>query len=133
MENSFKYDATFKIRVILSAEKIGNRAAGRKYTVSEECVRHWQSINTKLFSCLTNRKTFYARKGIHSETDASVLGHFKNLRNKVLPTNTKAAMSKTLKGINILEVKSVLQTTVQIFCICLTIIPKISKGKIKCQ
>jgi hypothetical protein len=58
MQRRFTYDAAFKRKVILCAEKIGNRAVGRKYTVSEACVHHWQSIKTKLFSCLTNRKSF---------------------------------------------------------------------------
>jgi hypothetical protein len=49
MEKHFVYDATFKRKVILCSEKIGNRAAGRKYTVSEACVHYWQRIKTKLF------------------------------------------------------------------------------------
>jgi hypothetical protein len=41
MEKHITYDATFKRRVILCTEKIGNGAGGRKYTVSEACVCHW--------------------------------------------------------------------------------------------
>jgi hypothetical protein len=41
MENRFTYDAAFKRKVILCAEKIGNPSAGRTYTVSEACVHHW--------------------------------------------------------------------------------------------
>jgi hypothetical protein len=92
MEEHFKYDAAFKRKIILCAENIGNRAAGRKYTVSEACVRHLQSIKTKLFSCLTNRRSFSGpKKGRNPETDASVLEYFKDLQNKELPvTNVKA-------------------------------------------
>jgi hypothetical protein len=52
MEKCFTYAAAFKRKVIPCGEKIGRRAAGRKYTVCEACVRNWGSIKTKLFSCL---------------------------------------------------------------------------------
>jgi hypothetical protein len=42
MEKSFIYDATFKRKIILYADKIGERAAGRKYTVNEAYICHWQ-------------------------------------------------------------------------------------------
>jgi hypothetical protein len=59
MEKRFAYDAAFKRKVILRAEKTGNHAAGRNHSVSEACVRHWRNtIKTKLFSCQTNRKSF---------------------------------------------------------------------------
>jgi hypothetical protein len=38
MEKCFTYDARFKRKVILCAEKIGNLTGGRKYTVNEACV-----------------------------------------------------------------------------------------------
>jgi hypothetical protein len=67
------------------AERIGNRTAGRKYTVSEACVRHWWSIKTTLFSCLTNIKYFFGpKKGRNPEIDASVLEYIKDLQNKGL-------------------------------------------------
>jgi hypothetical protein len=67
----------FKTKAILCAEKIGNCAAGRKYTVSEARVHQRQSIKTKLFSCLTNRKSFLDQG--KEETDVSVLEYFKDL------------------------------------------------------
>jgi hypothetical protein len=82
MEKHFTY-AAFKRKVILCTEKIGNRAAGRKHTVSEAGVRHWQSIKTKLYSCLTNKKSFSGpRKWRSPDTDASVLEYLKHLQNK---------------------------------------------------
>jgi hypothetical protein len=73
MEDHFTYYASFKRKIILCAEKTGNRAAGRKYIVSEACVRHWQSIKTKLFSCLTNGKSFSGpKKERNPENNASV-------------------------------------------------------------
>jgi hypothetical protein len=79
MEEHFTYDAAFKRKIISCAEKISNRTAGRKYTVSEACVCHLQSIKTKLFSYLTNRKSFRGPKqGRNPETDASVSEYSKN-------------------------------------------------------
>jgi hypothetical protein len=49
MEKHFTYDASFKRKVILCTEKIGNRAAGRKYTVSEAHAHHWQSKKQNCF------------------------------------------------------------------------------------
>jgi hypothetical protein len=46
MEKSFTYDATFKRKIILCVEKTGNRAAGRKYSVSEKCVCLLRSMKT---------------------------------------------------------------------------------------
>jgi hypothetical protein len=37
MEKRFTYDAAFKRKVILCAEKIGNRAAGRLYSKRGMC------------------------------------------------------------------------------------------------
>jgi hypothetical protein len=89
MEKRFTYDASFKRKVIVCTEKISNPAAGRKCTVSEACVCHWQSMKTKLFSCLT--KYFSGtRKGRNPEIDASVLEYFKDLQNKGLPVTSEA-------------------------------------------
>jgi hypothetical protein len=68
MEKRFIYDTTFRRKVILCAEEIGNHAADRKDTVNEACVG--QSIKTRLFTCLTNRKYFSGtRKGRNPEID----------------------------------------------------------------
>jgi hypothetical protein len=82
METRFTHDAAFKRKVFLCHEKIGNRAASRKYTVSEACVHHWRNLNTKLFPCQTNTKAFTRpRKWRNPEIEASVLEHFKDIRN----------------------------------------------------
>jgi hypothetical protein len=80
MEKHFTYDATFTSKSILCAEKTGNRATGRKFTVSEACVCHWQSTKTKLFPCPTNSKSFSGpRKGRNPEIDAPVFKYIKDL------------------------------------------------------
>ena len=35
------FTAKEKLRIIEEAENIGNRAEGRKYDVSESCIRDW--------------------------------------------------------------------------------------------
>jgi hypothetical protein len=78
----------------LCAEKTGNYAAGKKYTVSETCVRHWRSIKQKLFQHLPNKNYFSRpRKGRNPEIDASVSEYFKDIRNKGLPITREALMS----------------------------------------
>jgi hypothetical protein len=94
IEKRFTYDATFKRKVILSTEKIRNHAAVRKYAVSEACKCHWQSIKTKLFSYLRNRKSFCGtRKGKYPEIDV----YLKDLQNKGLHVTQEAVMSKAKK------------------------------------
>jgi hypothetical protein len=96
MKKRCTYDAAFKRKVITSAEKIGRRATGRNYAVSEACVlvRHWRRIK-QLFSCLTNRKSPSGpRKARNPEADACVLEYFKDLRNKGFPVIREALMSK---------------------------------------
>jgi hypothetical protein len=69
-----------KKKVIQWAEEIGNHAGGRKCTVSKVCVCHWRSIKAKLFSCLTNTKSFSGtRKWRNPEIDTSDLEYFKDL------------------------------------------------------
>jgi hypothetical protein len=63
MEKCLTYDAAFKRKVVLCAEKKGNYAAGRECTVSEACVCHWQSVQTKLFSYLRNSRFLDEGKG----------------------------------------------------------------------
>ena len=36
-----------KLRIIEKAENIGNRVAGRKYDLSESCIRDWRNKKTK--------------------------------------------------------------------------------------
>jgi hypothetical protein len=45
MEKHFTH-AAFKRKVILCTEKVGDRAAGREYTVNEAWTRHLRSIKT---------------------------------------------------------------------------------------
>ena len=42
------YDKTFKLKVIMFAEKISNREAKRKFGVEESCIRDWRKNKSKI-------------------------------------------------------------------------------------
>ena len=50
-----------KFRIIEEAENIGNHAAGRKYDVSESCIRDWCK-KCDLQKRIVNIRHFVARK-----------------------------------------------------------------------
>jgi hypothetical protein len=63
MEMHFTYEAAVRRHVIQCAEKIGSLAAGRKHMINEACVRHWQSMETELFSgCILWPSVLYNQK-----------------------------------------------------------------------
>jgi hypothetical protein len=65
------------------AEKIANHADYRKYTVNEACIHGRSGIKMKLFSSLTNRKSFFWTKG-KGEILTMMPLNFKDLQNKIL-------------------------------------------------
>ncbi|PSN46974.1 hypothetical protein C0J52_11128 [Blattella germanica] len=68
------YDATFKRKVILYAEKNGNRMAGREFNVAESNVRLWRQQKLALFATKASRKKFTGpRKGRHPNIEEKVL------------------------------------------------------------
>ena len=42
MAKRSSYTAAFKLKVVETAEKVGNRSAGREHLVSEKLVRDWR-------------------------------------------------------------------------------------------
>ncbi|OOZ66168.1 hypothetical protein BOW47_12420, partial [Solemya velum gill symbiont] len=53
------YDAAFKLKAVEFAEENGNRAAGRKFDISEKLVRDWRKQKEEL---LEMPKTKRARR-----------------------------------------------------------------------
>lgn len=95
MEKRFTYDAEFKRKVILCAENIGNRAAGKQFSINEVNVRRWRKMKNMLFACKRTKKSFSGPKhGRYPEIDAAVLTYFKELRTKGLPVTREALMLK---------------------------------------
>ncbi|KAL1438695.1 hypothetical protein MTO96_047884 [Rhipicephalus appendiculatus] len=52
-----QYSAAFKRQVILYAESESNVEAGRKFDVSQKCVREWRKQRTKIFACAATRRS----------------------------------------------------------------------------
>lgn len=95
MAKRFTYDAEFKRKVILCAEEVGNRKAGKIFTVDEKNVRRWRAMKEKLLQCKKDRKSFSGPKeGRYPAIDAAVLCYIKELRNKSLPVTRKMIMTK---------------------------------------
>ena len=70
----FSYTAKCKHKVILLAEKEGNRHAAREFSVPESNVRLWWKHKDAIFACKQSRKKFTGpRKGRHLEVDGEVL------------------------------------------------------------
>jgi hypothetical protein len=95
MDKRYTYDAAFKRKVILCTEQIGNRAAGKQFSVNETNVRRWRTMKNDLFTCQRTRKSFSGpKKGMYPELDAAVLSFFKELRGKGLPVTRDVLMLK---------------------------------------
>ena len=50
------YTAAFKLKLIETAEKCGNRAAGREYSVNEKLVMDWRKKKAELEALYTARQ-----------------------------------------------------------------------------
>ncbi|KAH7962257.1 hypothetical protein HPB52_015072 [Rhipicephalus sanguineus] len=53
-----QYTAKFKLKVIALAEKVGNRCAGRRYSVPERNVRRWRLDKHRLQHCHSDQLSF---------------------------------------------------------------------------
>lgn len=76
------YTAGLKLSVIAYAEEHGNRAAERKFTVSEKLVRDWRKIKDSLKNTNLSRRAFRGPKsGTFPLIDKQVLAYTEELRN----------------------------------------------------
>lgn len=89
------YDSALKRKVIVYAEKHGNRAAGRTFGISEANVRRWRNDRHSIFSCKATTKCFTGpKKGRYPEVDEAVLCFVSEMRAKGLPVTRQAMRSK---------------------------------------
>ena len=73
-QRSFFYTAKYKRKVILLAEKEGNRHALQEFSMPESNVSLWRKHKEAIFACKQSRKKFTGlRKGRHPEVDRKVL------------------------------------------------------------
>lgn len=89
------YDSALKRRVIVYAEKHGNRAAGRTFDISEANIRRWRNDRNSIFSCKATTKCFTGpKKGRYPQVDEAVLHFISEACAKGLPITRQAMQSK---------------------------------------
>ena len=69
-----------KLRIIEKAENIGNRAEGRKYDVSESCIRGAKN-KTRLTETNCKRRAFRGQKARHPELEERLCGYVDDKNN----------------------------------------------------
>ena len=75
------FTAKEKLRIIEEAENVGNRAAGRKYDVSEGCILDWRKkkrLTEK--NSRPNRWAFHGQKARHPELEKSLCDYVEDKR-----------------------------------------------------
>lgn len=93
------YDAAMKRKVILYAEKNGNRAAEREFTISEANIRRWRKDKNLIFSCKATLKCFTGpKKGRYPQVDETVLQFVIDTRSKGLPVTRQTMQLKALEA-----------------------------------
>lgn len=76
------YTAGFKVRVILYAEKHGNRAAEREFGISEAHVRYWRRQKESLINAKMSSRAFRGPKeGKYPQLEEELLKYVQELRN----------------------------------------------------
>lgn len=89
------YDSALKRKVIVYAEKHGNRAAGRTFGISEANIRRWRNDRHSIFSCKATTKCFTGpKKGRYPQVDEAVLCFVSEMRAKGLPVTRQAMRLK---------------------------------------
>uniref|UniRef100_A0A8C4STC8 HTH CENPB-type domain-containing protein n=1 Tax=Erpetoichthys calabaricus TaxID=27687 RepID=A0A8C4STC8_ERPCA len=83
-----------KLKVILEAEKIGNRAAGRKYGVPESCVRDWRQKKEKLSSCNINRPAFRGKSAKFPQVEVALADYIQDRRQLGYAVSTEMIQMK---------------------------------------
>lgn len=88
------FTAGEKLKVIREAEEIGNRAAGRKYSISESCVRDWRKKKEILKSSNKNRRAF--RSGIRKfpQVEEQLSSYIQDRRQHGFAISTEIAQLK---------------------------------------
>lgn len=89
------YDSALKRKVIVYAEKHGNRPAGRALDISEANIRRWRNDRNSIFSCKATTKCFTGpKKGRYPQVDEAVQHFVSETRAKGLPVTRQAMQWK---------------------------------------
>lgn len=84
------YDSALKRKVFVSAEKHGNRAAGRTFDVSEANIRPWRNDWNSVFSCKATKSFTGPKQGRDPKVEEAVLHFVTETRVKGLPSTCQA-------------------------------------------
>lgn len=88
-------DSALKRKVIVYAEKHGNRTAGRTFGISEANIRRWRNDQTSIFTCKATTKCFMGpKRGRYPHVDEAVLRFVSDMRVKGLPVTRQAMRLK---------------------------------------
>lgn len=84
------YDSSLKRKVIVYAEKHGNRAAGRTFDISEANIRPWRNDWNSVFSCKATKSFTGPKQGRYPKVEEAVLHFVTEPRVKGLPITCQA-------------------------------------------
>ena len=90
------FTAKEKLRIIEEAENIGNRAVGRKYDVSESCIRDWRKNKTRLTETNSNRRAFRGQKAKHPELEKRLCDYVDDKRQYGCAVTSETCQLKAL-------------------------------------
>jgi hypothetical protein len=103
------YTAGEKLKMIQEAEISGNRAVGRKYNVSESCIRDWRKNKDKLQNCSRNRMAFRGKQAKYPEIEERLRDYIKCKRQFGFAVSTEMCQLKAIdiaKELNTEEFKA---------------------------
>ncbi|GAB1606411.1 uncharacterized protein LOC115217679 [Argonauta hians] len=75
------YDAGFKLKVVEFAEKNGNRAAEREFSVSEKVVRGWRNMKETLLEMPKSKKALRGKQAHYPEMEKKLVDWIIGQRN----------------------------------------------------
>jgi transposase-like protein len=77
-----------KLRIVQEAEEIGNRAAGRKYDVSESCIRDWREKKEMLLKSSETQRAFRGQKARYPKIEEKLLEYMSGKQQFVYAVST---------------------------------------------
>ncbi|RZF48461.1 hypothetical protein LSTR_LSTR009145 [Laodelphax striatellus] len=63
------FTASEKVSVVHMAEEVGNREAGRRFDISEACIRDWKKKLNQLMGTNADRRAFRRRSSAVKEME----------------------------------------------------------------
>ena len=84
-----QYSFKEKRRIIVAAEKDGNRQAARDNNVSECNIRLWRKQRDAIFRCSAKRMSFRGKKAQYPEIEEILVEYIKRQRSKYLPVSRR--------------------------------------------